>query len=40
MAFNFVCVVKGLDYYPQAVDACMASNILSEVDVNVAGTKM
>lgn len=24
---------KVLDYYPQAVDACMAPNILSEVDV-------
>lgn len=28
-----VGMVKVLDYYPQAVDACMAPNILSEVDV-------
>lgn len=29
------CVHTGkvLDYYPQAVDACMAPNLLSEVDV-------
>lgn len=28
-----VYTVKVLDYYPQAVDACMAPNLLLEVDV-------
>lgn len=28
-----VCVVKVLHYYPQAADACTATNVLSEVDV-------
>lgn len=28
-----VCMVKVLDYYPQAVNTCMAPDILSEVDV-------
>lgn len=34
VSFKFCMgMVKVLDYYPQAVDACMAPNILSEVDV-------
>lgn len=28
-----LCMVKVLDYYLQAVNTCMAPNILSEVDV-------
>lgn len=35
---QFCVCVRLLDYYPQAADACMAPNVLSEVDV--AGIKM
>lgn len=33
VSFHCVCMVKVLDCYPQAVEACMAPNLLPEVDV-------